>query len=62
MAGYSLDIDIEGDGEERGELGRPLIQDPVVFDAEERTYASPMPRAVQASQERDEEDVWAELG
>lgn len=57
-AGFSLDIDLEGDEEERGELSRPLIRDPVVFDAS----STPMPRAVQAAQERDEEDVWAELG
>jgi len=63
-AGYTLDIDIEGDGDEDdGELGRPLIRDPVVFDAEHpTTTTTPMPRAVQAAQERDAEDVWAELG
>ena len=61
----NLDIDIEGDGDEN-ELGRPLIRDGVLFDATNRNptsnAASPMPRAVQAAQERGTEDVWAELG
>lgn len=61
----NLDIDIEDD-EEEGELGRPLINDAVLFDATNRhptsNAASPMPRAVQAAQERGVEDVWAELG
>ncbi|KAI0931693.1 hypothetical protein AcW1_000974 [Taiwanofungus camphoratus] len=65
--GYTLDIDME-DEEESDELGRPLIRNSVVFDAgEERTpeprrAMSDMPRAAQAVQERDTEDVWAELG
>jgi len=65
--GYTLDIDMEDEyGED--ELGRPLIDNSIVFDAaEERTAASraplsDMPRAVQAVEERDAEDVWAELG
>jgi len=61
----NLDIDIEGDDDEN-ELGRPLIRDGVLFDAPDRhptsNAASPMPRAVQAAQERGTEDVWAELG
>lgn len=47
------------------EMGRPLISESVVFDATEdqRPAAmTPMPRAVQAAQSRDAEDVWAELG
>lgn len=55
---------MEGE-EESDELGRPLIHNPVVFDASEEVRPSrmtPMPRAVQAAQERDTEDVWAELG
>ncbi|KAI0082107.1 hypothetical protein K474DRAFT_1703126 [Panus rudis PR-1116 ss-1] len=64
--GYTLDIDMEGE-EEGDELGRPLIRDDVVFDAaaEQRATQGPMtamPRAAQAIQERDTEDVWAELG
>ena len=62
----NLDIDIEEEDEEEGELGRPLIRDGVLFDASSRNptsdAASPMPRAVQAAQERGTEDVWAELG
>ena len=53
------------DDDPSSELGRPLIHDSVVFDAnEERRPAvmTPMPRAAQAVQNRDEEDLWAELG
>jgi hypothetical protein len=61
----NLDIDIE-DGDDENELGRPLISDGVLFDATDRNptsnAASPMPRAVQAQEVRDAEDVWAELG
>ena len=65
--GYTLDIDME-DEEDAGELARPLIRSDVVFDAGDepsRTQRAPMsdmPRAVQAAQERDEEDMWASLG
>ena len=63
--GYTLDIDMEDEDEE---LGRPLIRSDVVFDAADppaRTTRAPMsdmPRAAQAVQDRDMEDVWAELG
>ncbi|KAF8844104.1 hypothetical protein BDN67DRAFT_963191 [Paxillus ammoniavirescens] len=66
-AGYtSLDLDLEDEDEdEDAELGRPLVQGPVLFDAQDDERPSrmtDMPRAVQAIYERDEEDVWAELG
>lgn len=62
--GYTLDIDMEDEDEE---LGRPLIRSDVVFDAEDSTRAprapmTAMPHAVQAAQNRDMEDVWAEIG
>ncbi|KAF8445563.1 hypothetical protein L210DRAFT_3722995 [Boletus edulis BED1] len=64
-SGYrNLDLDLEDDDEDP-ELGRPLVGDPVLFDAQEDTQPrtmSDMPRAVQATHERDQEDVWAELG
>ena len=54
------------DDEEDDELGRPLINDGVLFDATSHhptsDAASPMPLAAQAAQERGAEDVWAELG
>ncbi len=60
-----MDIDLE-DEEDAGELTRPLIRSDVVFDAGEerpqRATMTDMPRAVQAAQERDEEDMWASLG
>jgi hypothetical protein len=62
QAGYSLDIDVEAGDEEGGDVSQPLIRDSVVFDAEETTAPTPMPRAVEAIRDRDEEDVWAELG
>ena len=66
----NLDIDYMEDEEESDDLGRPLIRNPVVFDAGDETNApraapapvTPMPLAVQAAQNRDTEDVWAELG
>ncbi|KAH9944254.1 uncharacterized protein BXZ73DRAFT_39449, partial [Epithele typhae] len=70
--GYTLDIDMEDEDETGGELGRPLIRSSdVVFDAAEeppRTNVqranalSDMPRAVQAAQNREQEDMWAALG
>ncbi|KAI1788818.1 hypothetical protein LXA43DRAFT_1096987 [Ganoderma leucocontextum] len=63
--GFTMDIDME-DEEDAGELARPLMRSDVVFDAgEERLQRAPMtdmPRAVQAAQDRDEEDMWASLG
>ncbi|KAG2756397.1 hypothetical protein P692DRAFT_20949010 [Suillus brevipes Sb2] len=66
-AGYtSLDYDLEDENEVNDpELGRPLVQDAVLFDAqddEQPARMSDMPRAAQAVHDRDEEDVWAELG
>ena len=55
---------MEGGGSSE-DLSRPLIRDPVVFDVNEEArpaHTTPMPRAAQALQERDAEDVWAELG
>ncbi|KAI0319765.1 hypothetical protein OF83DRAFT_1054432 [Amylostereum chailletii] len=66
-AGYSLDMDLESDGES-DELRAPLTRNPVLFDARDgqrpsqRGALSDMPRAAQAVRDRDEEDVWAELG
>jgi len=60
----NLDIDMEGE-DEPDELGRPLIRSDVVFDADGEArppHTTPMPRAAQAVQERDTEDMWAELG
>ncbi|KAJ7704224.1 hypothetical protein B0H14DRAFT_2676807 [Mycena olivaceomarginata] len=59
-AGY-LDLEIESE-EEDEELGRPLIRDPVLFDAETPRTLSAMPLAERAIVDRDAEDAWAELG
>lgn len=60
---------MESDEDEDPELGRPLVRNPVLFDAgtgqrpqPERGPMSAMPRAAEAARNRDEEDVWAELG
>ncbi|KAI6112517.1 hypothetical protein EDD16DRAFT_1170495 [Pisolithus croceorrhizus] len=66
-AGYTeLDLGLE-DEDEDPELGRPLVRDSTLFDAEgeegeERSRISAMPRAAQAIDERDAVDVWAEIG
>ncbi|EIM92261.1 uncharacterized protein STEHIDRAFT_164582 [Stereum hirsutum FP-91666 SS1] len=68
-AGYSLDMDLDlPDDDESDELRAPLNRNPVLFDSdspgeEQRpSHLSEMPRAVQAVKDRDEEDVWAEIG
>ena len=74
--GYTLDIDMEDEEDAAAELGRPLMRSDVVFDAADEqpqqqpprtnvqraTALSQMPRAAQAAQDRDAEDMWAELG
>jgi hypothetical protein len=67
-AGYSsLDLDLDlSDSDAPGttdELGRPLVapQREQTFDPRRRSQTE-MPRAQQAVRERDEEDMWAELG
>ncbi len=70
-AGYSLDLDIDSDHEEEDELVRPLVgRNPVLFDASaeqrpsdaQRGAFTPMPKAVNAAHDRDDEDVWASMG
>lgn len=62
-----MDLDLPDD-DESDELRVPLNHNPVLFDsespeAEQRpSHLSEMPRAVQAVKDRDDEDVWAEIG
>jgi hypothetical protein len=61
------DLDMEDEDEEEDEeLGRPLVRNPVLFDAgsEQRPARvfTDMPLAAEAIRERDVEDVWAEVG
>lgn len=62
------DIGMDIEDEEDEELERPLVRNSVLFDARAAENRQPrgafteMPRAVQAVQDRDTEDVWAELG
>ena len=67
-----------GIDDEDEELQRPLVRSSVLFDAagaerateddrqrqqqRQKPTLTEMPRAVQAAQERDVDDVWAELG
>ncbi|KAF8167677.1 hypothetical protein B0H34DRAFT_740498 [Crassisporium funariophilum] len=64
-----VDLDIESEDEDEAELSRPLVRNPVLFDAgqEQRPEGAQkaftdMPRAAQANRDRDGEDMWAELG
>ncbi|EPQ60390.1 hypothetical protein GLOTRDRAFT_89918 [Gloeophyllum trabeum ATCC 11539] len=67
MAGYSMDIDIADDGPFTSRDRRAVVFDaPDGFEDEPAAPHVPkpedMPRAVQAAQERDEEDMWASMG
>ena len=61
-----MDLDLSDD--ESDGLHAPLHRNAVVFDAQDDQHerqhgaVSDMPRAAQAVRERDEEDMWAELG
>jgi hypothetical protein len=63
-----MDLDFSDD--ESDGLHEPLHRNAVLFDAQDnqqhvhaqRGPMSDMPRAAQAARERDEEDMWAELG
>lgn len=70
-AGFGMELDVESDDDDDAELNRPLVRNPILFDAQEDTptAAAParrpmtdMPRAAQAVRDRDAEDMWAELG
>ncbi|KAH9968585.1 hypothetical protein BC827DRAFT_265443 [Russula dissimulans] len=67
-AGVSLDMDLDLTDDEGDGLHTALHRDAVLFDAQgsqrpqQSGALSDMPRAAQAARERDEEDLWAELG
>ena len=68
-AGVSLDMDMDldlSDEEGDGIHAAPLPRGSVLFDARGEQVPPPRgsdtPRAAQAARERDEEDMWAELG
>ena len=69
-AGFGMELDVESDDDDDAELNRPLVRNPILFDAEDTSTpaavpARPMtdmPRAAQAVRDRDVEDMWAELG
>ena len=67
-AGVSLDMDLDLSDDESDLHHTPLPRSSVLFDARgeqrppQRGPTSDMPRAVQSARERDEEDMWAELG
>jgi hypothetical protein len=64
-AGVGLDMELDLSDNESDGLESPHA---VLFDAQndqhstERDPVSDMPRAVQGAREREEEDMWAELG
>jgi len=62
-----MDLDLSDD--EIDGLHAPLHRNAVLFDAQDNQQhahahgpMSDMPRVIQAARERDEEDMWAELG
>jgi hypothetical protein len=63
-----MDLDLSDDESDGLHAHAPLHHNAVVFDAQDdqqdlqRGPMSDMPRAAQATRERDEEDMWAELG
>jgi len=63
-----MELDVETDDEEDAELHRPLVRNPILFDADDTPTLSPakpmsaMPLAAQAARDRDAEDMWAALG
>ena len=63
-AGVGLDMELDLSDDESDGLESPLHRNAVLFDAQntQRGPVSDMPRAVQGARERDEEDMWAELG
>ena len=61
-AGVSLDMDLDLSDEESDSHHGPLHRNAVVFDAQDDGPMSDMPRAAQAARDRDDEDMWAELG
>ena len=69
-AGYTgLDIDMDSDDDGDEELGRPLVRNPVVFDADSDgadrrpppKTMTPMPMLANSGPP-DDEDMWAGLG
>jgi hypothetical protein len=67
-AGVSLDMDVELSDDESDGIHSPLHRNQALSDSQEsegpsqRVPVSDMPRLTQAKGERDEEDIWAELG
>jgi len=67
-AGVSLDMDLDLTDDEGDGLHTAFHRDAVLFDTQgsqrppQSDPLSDMPRAAQAARERDEEDLWAELG
>jgi hypothetical protein len=67
-AGVGLDMVLDLSDDEGDGLESPLHRNAMLFDAQngqhstQRGTVSDMPRAVQGARERDEEDMWAELG
>jgi len=73
-AGYGMELDVES--EDEYEENRPLVRNPVLFDAENArrdeqrrgddvdgaAKFNDMPRAVQAARDRDDQDMWASFG
>ena len=58
-----IDLEIEREDDSDDEAARPLVRNPVLFDAGNREEVrKPFTEMPRAAGPRDAEDVWAEIG
>ena len=57
-----IDLEIEREDDSDDEAARPLVRNPVLFDAGREEVRKPFTEMPRAAGPRDAEDVWAELG
>jgi hypothetical protein len=61
--GRFIDLEIEReDDDSDDEAARPLVRNPVLFDAGREEVRKPFTEMPRAAGPRDAEDVWAEIG
>jgi len=57
-----IDLEIEREDDSDDEAARPLVRNPVLFDAGREDVRKPFTEMPRAGGPRDAEDVWAEIG
>ena len=57
-----IDLEIEREDDSDDEAARPLVRNPVLFDAGREEVRKPFTDMPRAGGPRDAEDVWAEIG